>query len=96
MQRIFIDEVMPSMVLADTVKDSSNTVILTKGTTLTEKYISILNERGIKRVPVEGRPINRKGSSMEGLDKEIDERFFAAGNNPVTLKIKDRIKELLS
>ncbi len=84
------------MVLADAVKDSSGAVILPKGTTLTEKHCAILDERGIKKVFVEGLPISREGTSFEGMDKKIDERFFAAGNNPLTLKIKDRIKELLS
>jgi len=84
------------MVLADTIKDSSDTVILTKGTTITEKHLAILDKQGIKRVSIEGHPINRAGSSLEGLDKKIDERFTAAGAHPITLKIKDKIKELLS
>lgn len=96
MQRIAIDELKPLMVLAATIKDSSGTVILTKGTTLTEQHIHVLNKREIKKVTVEGRPVNREGGLSEGLGQKIDERFSTAGVYPLTLKIRDTIKELLS
>lgn len=96
MQRITIDELKPLMVLAATIKDGSGTVILTKGTTVIEQHIIVLNKREIKKVSVEGHPVDRGGSLSEGIGVKIDERFSTAGTRPITLKIKDRIKELLS
>lgn len=96
MQRIAINELKPSMVLAATIKDSSGAVVLTKGTALTEQHIEVLKKRDIKKISVEGRPVDWEGSLSEGLGIKIDERFSTTGTRPITLKIKDRIKELLS
>jgi ribosomal protein S3AE len=95
MQKLDINEVKPSMVLAATVKDKDGNILFLKGVELTERHIIILNNRDIKKVVVEGCPVKRETSEAESFLKEIDRRFSTAGSHPVVLKIKDIIKELL-
>lgn len=95
MQKLNIDEVKPSMMLAATVKDKDGNILFLKGVELTERHIIIMNNRDIKKVVVEGYPVSRENTCTEGLFKEIDKRFSTAGSHPAVLKIKDIIKELL-
>jgi hypothetical protein len=95
MQKLDIDEAKPSMVLAATVKDKDGNILFLKGVELTERHIIILNNRDIKKVVVEGRPVKRETGAAEGSFKEIDRRFSTAGSHPMVLKIRDIIKELL-
>lgn len=95
MQKLNIDEVKPSMILAATVKDKDGNILFLKGVELTERHIIILNNRDIKKVVVEGCPVKR-GNNMSGaVCKEIDTRFSTASASPVVLKIRDIIKELM-
>jgi len=96
MQKVDIDELTPLMVLATTIKDKTGNIIFMRGTQLTERHITILRNRDIKGVSVEGCPIKREGTMTEDLHKEIDSRFSTAGPHPIVLKIRDLIKELLT
>ncbi|BCB96708.1 hypothetical protein JZK55_16300 [Dissulfurispira thermophila] len=95
MQKLNIDEVKPSMVLAATVKDKDGNILFLKGVELTERHIIILNNRDIKKIVVEGCPVKREICMSDDYFKEIDRRFSTAGSHPVILKMKDIIKELL-
>jgi ribosomal protein S3AE len=95
MQKLDIDEVKPSMILAATVKDKDGNILFLKGVELTERHIIILNNRDIKKVVVEGCPVKRETCAAKGFFEEIDRRFSTAGSHPMVLKIKDIIKELL-
>ncbi len=94
MQRLNIDEVAPSMILAATVKDRNGNIILMKGVELTDKHIVVLRNRDVQRLTVEGTPLKRQKGAGEDILKEVDERFSAAGAHPVIAKIKDTIKGL--
>lgn len=96
MQRLDINELKPSMVIATTIKDESGNIIFMKGTELTEKHLQLLKNRDIIKISVEGHPIDRGTGPAEALDKKIEERFSTAGTHPATLKIRDIIKEFLS
>lgn len=96
MQRVDVNELKPSMVIAATIKDESGNIIFIKGTALTEKHITILKNRDVQKVSVEGHPLERETGSSEDLEKKLDERFSTAGSHPAVLKIKDTIKEFLS
>lgn len=96
MQRLDVNELKPSMVIATTIKDESGNIIFMKGTELTEKHLLILKNRDVRKVSVEGHPIDRGTGSTEELDKKIEERFTTAGTHPATLKIRAIIKEFLS
>ena len=95
MQKVSIDELKPSMVLAATIKDKNGNILFLKGVELTDRHIILLNSRDIRNVVVEGRPVKREETGIENLRKEIDERFATAGRNPIVLKIRDAIKDLL-
>ncbi|HEX8948267.1 MAG TPA: hypothetical protein VF790_04850 [Dissulfurispiraceae bacterium] len=95
MQRLKIDEVKPSMVLASTIKDKNGNIVLLKGVTLTEKHIVILKSRDITRLIVEGLPSKRECGATDELLREVDRRFSTAGSYPAVLKIKEIIKGLL-
>ncbi len=96
MQKVSIDEVKPAMVLAVTIKDKNGNILFLKGVELMDRHIVLLNNRDIRKVVVEGRPVKREETGIENLRKEIDERFATAGPNPIVLKIRDIIKDLLT
>ncbi|HAK88184.1 MAG TPA: hypothetical protein DHV16_03935 [Nitrospiraceae bacterium] len=96
MQRVSIDEVRPAMVLAVTIKDNNGNILFLKGVELTDRHTVLLNNRDIRKVVVEGRPVKREENEIEKLHKEIDERFVTAGPNSIVLKIRDIIKDLLT
>ncbi|MBI5214109.1 MAG: hypothetical protein HY957_12210 [Nitrospirae bacterium] len=96
MQKVSIDELKPSMVLAATIKDKNGNILFLKGAELTKKHIILLNSREIRNVVVEGRPVRREGAGTENLCEEIDKRFGTAGPNPIVLKIRDIIKDMLT
>ncbi len=94
MQRLDIDEAIPSLVLAVTIKDKNGDIVLMKGVELTEKHIAVLRNRDVKRLIVEGAPLKREKGAEEAVLQEVDKRFSAAGAHPVIAKIKDTIKGL--
>lgn len=96
MQRIDVDELKPSMVLAATIKDPIGNVIFLRGAQLTEKHITILKNRNIKIVSVEGDRTDKGAGLTEAQDAEIERRFSTAGTHSVVLKIKETLKGLLS
>lgn len=96
MQRVDVNELNSSMVIAATIKDDCGNIIFMKGTALTEKHIVILKNRGVQKVSVEGHSIVRVPGTTENMEKKIDERFSTAGSHPAAMKIRDIIKELLS
>ena len=84
------------MVLAMTVKDKRGNIVLLKGTELSERHITIMSNRDVRSVVVEGTPVERKGGDVEAWSREVDRRFCAAGSSPVVVKIKEIMKGLLS
>ena len=96
MQKVSIDELKPSMVLAATIKDKNGNILFLKGAELTKKHINLLNSREIRNVIVEGRPVKREETVTENLCEEIDKRFSTAGQDPIVLKIRDIIKDMLT
>jgi len=91
MQRIFLDEAKPSMVLAVTVKDERNNVLFLRGSELTEKHIGIMKSNNICKLVVEGSPVQKKGNAAA---KALEKRFSSAGGSALALKIRDILKEL--
>jgi hypothetical protein len=91
MQRIFLDEAKPSMVLAAAVKDELNNILFLRGAELTEKHIGIMKSKNICKVVVEGSPVRKKGGEAA---KAVEKRFSSAGDSALALKIRDMLKEL--
>ncbi len=85
-----IDEVKPGDVLADDVFDGvSFTLILKKGTTVTEESIDLMKKRNIKRVPV----LVGEGEDDESLVIEVEKAIvtredFAVPSAPPTISEK--------
>lgn len=92
MQRILLDEVRPSMVLAAAVKDGRNNILFLRGAELTEKHIGIMKSNNIYKVVVEGSPVRKEGGEAA---KALEKRFSSSGNSPLALKIRDMLKELI-
>ena len=92
MQRIFLDEAKPLMVLAVTVKDERNNVIFLRGAELTEKHIGIMKNKNILKVVVEGTPQQDKGVEAA---KALEKRFASAGDSALARKIFDILKDLI-
>ena len=93
MQRIFLDEARPSMVLAVSVKDKRNNILFLKGAELTEKHIRIMKNNDVSKVVVEGSPVQRQGGEAA---KAVQRRFLSAGDAALALRIRDILKDLLA
>ncbi len=90
MQKIRIDEAREGMKLAKSVTSEQGTVLCREGTELTEAIIETLKKRGIRKLKVEGHPVERPGEpSPEELIRGIRHRFSRAAGDPVAVKLRD-------
>ncbi|NVL89920.1 MAG: hypothetical protein HWN69_02840 [Desulfobacterales bacterium] len=97
MQKIPIDRAMPGMKLAKPVANDRGIVLCGQGAELTEEIIERLSGMGVKRITVEGHPIDT-GEPEKSLSQHIDElhaRFRKVEGDPLMKRIKDIFLERL-
>jgi hypothetical protein len=94
MQRIVIEEVKPSMVVAITVKDKQRNILVLKGVTLTERHIQILRRNDINKVVVEGTRVNKinGGNAARAVEKRFGPAYM---KSDLARKVCETLKELL-
>jgi hypothetical protein len=91
MQRIPIDLARPGMRLAKPINSDRGMTLCGAGTELSEELISRLLDMGVKRISVEGHPVDM-GDKEKGLEQQIQElhaRFKAVEADPLMRKIKN-------
>ena len=91
MQKIPIDLATPGMKVAKPVANDRGIVLCGPGSELTEEMITRLSDMGIKRITVEGHPVDT-GDSEKSLGQQTDElhaRFRKVEGNPLMRKIKN-------
>lgn len=91
MQKIPIDLATPGMKVAKPVANDRGIVLCGPGSELTEEMITRLSDMGIKRITVEGHPVDM-GDSEKSLGQQTDElhvRFRKVEGDPLMRKIKN-------
>jgi len=97
MQKIPIDLATPGMKLAKPVANDRGIVLCGPGSELAEEMITRLSDMGIKRITVQGHPVDT-GDSEKSLGQQTDElhaRFRKVEGDPLMRKIKDIFLERL-
>jgi hypothetical protein len=89
-----IDALKPGMVLADSVYNQQNLLLLEKGTALTKKRIWMLKTWGIDQINVKGR--GQKDSpadyevefeTRESIERDLQTRFADVMDDPIMQEI---------
>lgn len=97
MQRISLKHAAVGMKLAKPVKNKRGMTLCGAGSDLSEKMIARLSDMGIKRITVEGHPVDT-GEEEKNLSQQIDElnaRFRKVDRSPLMRKLKKIFLELL-
>lgn len=81
MPTIALKKAHPGMQLISDVTDSNGMVLLKQGTTLTEKNISLLINRNILHVEIEGDEPNRKTLDLSTINPEVIEAAEREANS---------------
>ena len=89
-----IDALKPGMVLATSVYNQQDLLLLEKGTALTRKRIWMLKTWGIEQVNVRGRGQQNEASdytvefeTRESIQRELQAKFADVIDDPVMLEI---------
>jgi hypothetical protein len=100
MQKIPLELATAGMKLAKLVNNKRGMPLCSAGTELTENIIARLSNMGVKRITVEGHPVDTEDRE-KSLSQQIDElhaRFKYVEGDPLMRKIKDifleRLKEM--
>ena len=97
MQKIPLELAAPGMKLAKPVINKRGMTLCGAETELTEELIERLTRMEVKRITVEGHPVDT-GETEKGLSQKIDElhtRFKDVEGDPLMSKIKNTFLELL-
>ena len=97
MQKIPLKRAMPGMKLAKPVVNDRGMTLVGAGTQLTEDTIDRLVGMEVKRITVEGHPIDtgKEEKSLDQMLGELDGRFRKVKDDPLMKKIKNMISEVL-
>lgn len=91
MQRIPMELAAAGMKLAKLVKNKRGMTLCGAGTELTEEIIERLSDMEVKRITVEGHPVDTQDTE-KGFSQQIDElnaRFRFVEGDPLMRKIKN-------
>jgi hypothetical protein len=97
MQKISLEHAAAGMKLAKPVKNKRGITLCGAGAELSEDMIARLSDMEIKRITVEGHPVDT-GEGEKGLSQQIDElhaRFSKVEGDPLMRKLKNIFLELL-
>jgi hypothetical protein len=92
MQRIPLEHAAPGMRLAKTVENESGQTLLPQGTDLTEDLIERLTQMRVKRIAVEGHPVNlpdQKPPDPEKIRLDTERAFIRLRDDPVMVELKE-------
>jgi len=89
MQKINLDQAQAGMVLARAITNEKGITLCGEGTTLTDSLIERLKKMEIRRIAVEGHPVDDGSEELspETVREEIMERFRLVRGSPVNSAI---------
>jgi hypothetical protein len=98
MQKILLKQATAGMKLAKPVENDRGMILCGAGTELTEDTIDRLVRMEVKRITVEGHPVDtgQEQKSLDQLLKELDGRFQKVADDPLMRKIKNMISQVLT
>ena len=98
MQKIPLKKAKAGMKLAKPVENDRGMTLCGAGTELTDETIDRLVRMEVKRITVEGHPIDtgQEQKSLDQLLKELDGRFKKVADDPLMKKIKNMISQVLT
>ncbi|MBN1478350.1 hypothetical protein JXA47_16460 [Candidatus Sumerlaeota bacterium] len=94
MQRIPLEHAAPGMRLAKTVENESGQTLLPQGTELTEDLIERMGRMRVKRIAVEGHPVNLPGQKPPDPEKirlDIERAFIRLRDDPTMMELKEMV-----
>jgi hypothetical protein len=96
MIRLKIDELKPGMVLARSVYNQQNLLLLEKDTPLTKKRIWMIRTWGIVQVSIKGKPkednrtdFEAELENEEAIEKELKAKFADVIEDPIMQEIME-------
>ena len=97
MQKIPIKRAAAGMKLAKPTVNDRGVVLFGTGAELTEDIIARLSKAGVKRVTVEGHPVNTGGQEKDLAQEiaELHDRFRSVEKDPLMRKIRGLFVEHL-
>ena len=97
MQKIPINLALPDMTIAKPVANDRGIVLCGPGSKLTQELIDRLTTMGIKRITVEGNPVDMGDAeqSFSQQAEELRDRFSKVEDDPLMRKIKDILLQRL-
>jgi hypothetical protein len=98
MQKILLKQATAGMKLAKPVENDRGMILCGAGTELTEDTIDRLVRMEVKKITVEGHPVDtgQEQKSLDQLLKELDGRFQKVADDPLMRKIKNMISQVLT
>ncbi|NVM56975.1 MAG: hypothetical protein HWN51_02485 [Desulfobacterales bacterium] len=97
MQKIPFELAAPGMRLAKPVRNEKGITLFGAGIELTEEMLTRLSNMGVKRITVEGHPVDT-GAKEKSLSEQVEElhaRFSRVEGDPLMRKIKNILLERL-
>ena len=95
MKDVPIDEIEPGTLLAAALTNDKGSLILNRGTPLTESILARLHRIGVETLPVSVEPQKLEQERKELLEA-IEKRFQGTRNNPFLQELKHIAIEHLS
>jgi inorganic pyrophosphatase/exopolyphosphatase len=98
MQKISLKQATAGMKLAKPVENDRGMTLCGAGTELTGDTIDRLIRMEVKKITVEGHPVDtgQEEKSLDQLLKELDGRFKKVAGDPLMKKIKRMISKVLT
>jgi len=96
MQAIPLTLATSGMTLARDILREDGIILCGKGTVLSEALIERLKRLGVQTITVEGHPIAEEGEkTLEGELADLEERFRPRTGDPLLMRVKEIIKDLI-
>ncbi|MCP4546322.1 MAG: hypothetical protein GY835_07645 [bacterium] len=96
MQKLGIKHWQPGLVLAKPVENDNGMILAAQGAELTDKTLSILENRGVTVIYVEGHPVDLPGQHPMALEERLaslDRGFANHDDNDFMMRIKNMFVE---
>ena len=97
MQKIPLKQARPGMTLAKPVVNDRGMTLVGAGTQLTQDTIDRLAGMEVKRITVEGHPVDtgQEEKSLDQMLDDLDKRFMKVKDDPLMKKIRNMISVVL-
>ena len=100
MQRLTLDQVRPSFILAKPATDDKDRTLIAEGAVLSETHIEALRKRGVVAVHVIGHPVEtgEEPQKPSPLQRKafIEQAFTHWSDNPVMMRFKQAFIEQIA